>query len=445
MDDLVESLPPFPMSQVRRKVRGIEAGSELQSSTGADHPHPKLRDLCALGWLFLAAALAFIVLRSPVNTTGDFVYFYSIGRLLNEHPSRDLYNYEAQQTVFDEVQPNLHGLLGPSPYPPFVALCFRPFASLPFLVAFRVWIAIMLCVYVAGLWLLFRTFVPDRTYWPALFCGALLFWPFLARTLASGQIAAVGFFAMSLALSEQQKRHYYTSGLALSLCLYKPTLLLWILPLLLLARAWWTLVGFGTGASLLVGVTTAAFGGLGIWRQYAGMVAYFAGFQPMLVRSQFLDILAIVSLARHSAVSAAGSILCLCIGAVVILWAWRYALTHATEHRTVIAWAITLPLALLVNMYTPIYDSILVIVSLVASARLFRNVPQEWLIRGCLLLLAASFCTTWIADAWRIQILSFLIAAVSVIQIWELKQMGAARLLAGERNPPTGENINANP
>lgn len=418
------------MNALFRHVSPIASAERILAKQGStevdDRRRSQLRDLCVLGWLFVAAALLFIIIRSPVKATGDFVYFYSIGRLANEHPD-DLYNSEAQQTVFDQFRPDVHGRFGPSPYPPFVALCFRPLASLSLFAAYRVWAIITLCLYVAGLWLLLRAFLPDaRSYWPALFCGALLFWPFLARTLGSGQLSGVGFFAMSLALSEQQRRRYYMSGLALSLCLYKPTLLVWILPLLLIARAWRTLAGFSAAAGVLASITTAAFGSASIWRQYAEMTAHLGSFKSMLVQSDYLDVLAALHLASHGAVSTLSANLCLCIGAVVIFFAWRRALTCATEHRTVVAWGITLPLALLVNVYTPIYDSVLLIVSLIATGGLFQHITQKRLISGCLLLLGASFCSTWIAAAWRIQILSLLIAGISAIQLWLLKRTNAA-------------------
>lgn len=381
----------------------------------------QLRDLCSLGWLFVIAALSFIVLRSPVKSTGDFVYFYSIGRLLHEQPSH-LYDYEAQQAEFDQSRPDLHGVLGPSPYPPFVALCFEPLASLPFLLAWRIWTGIAFGLYLAGLWLLLRAFLPEhRTAWPAIFCGALLFWPFLARTLASGQISAIGFFTMSLALAEQQKRRWFSSGLTLSLCLYKPTLLIWILALLIVASAWKTLAGFFAGAAILATVTTGVFGGVGIWRQYADMVLHLSSFQSVLIQSDYLDVLAVLRLGSGGALSGFTTIFCLGVGGLVILWAWHCSLTSAVEHRIALAWAITLPLSLLVNVYTPIYDSVLLIVSLIGTARLFQDLAPKWLIAGGLLLLVVSCCSTWIAGNCRIQPLSLLIAAISALQIWRCR------------------------
>ena len=35
----------------------------------------------------------------------DFVYFYGIGQLVNEHPPVDLYNYGLQQKIFNQIYP----------------------------------------------------------------------------------------------------------------------------------------------------------------------------------------------------------------------------------------------------------------------------------------------------------------------------------------------------
>lgn len=171
-------LQEFEASTVSTENRSLSTNTDKQ-----------VRDLCILGWLFLAAALVLFALRPPKGNVGDFVYFYSIGHLLNEHSFQHLYVYEVQQKIFNEVKPTSHDKpYGPSPYPPYVALFFRTFAKLPFLAAYRVWMLLALSFYIAGLWMLLRAFLPGcgRIYWLACFCGALLYWPFLGWTLLSG-------------------------------------------------------------------------------------------------------------------------------------------------------------------------------------------------------------------------------------------------------------------
>jgi len=59
------------------------------------------------------------------------------------------------------------------------------------------------------------------------------FWPFM-HFLHQRAIAMIGFFALALAFREEVRKRPFVSGLALSICLYKPTLLLLFLPMLLI-------------------------------------------------------------------------------------------------------------------------------------------------------------------------------------------------------------------
>src|SRR5262249_30612609 len=52
----------------------------------------------------------------------------------------------------------------------------------------------------------------------------------------------------------------FSQGLGLSLGLYKPPLLVLILPMLVLARRWRTLAGFAVGSLVLAAVSLLAFG-----------------------------------------------------------------------------------------------------------------------------------------------------------------------------------------
>src|SRR5579863_192628 len=162
-----------------------------------------LRDLNIIGWaVFLGLVLLVGQRAFQKNQERDFVYFYSIGLILNSYPPSDLYDYRLQKEIFTRVQPlGRKGAYGPSPYPPYVAMFFRPLARWEFMNACRIWTSITLALYLAGLSLLiFRFFPGDRLKQSSLFCFALCFWPFMGRTLLNGQIAAVGFFAMALAL-----------------------------------------------------------------------------------------------------------------------------------------------------------------------------------------------------------------------------------------------------
>src|SRR6266699_3809335 len=137
----------------------------------------KINIICwALFLAFLAAPLA-ISLKSGIQSgrllqeDRDFVYFYSMGRMLNRYPPSQLYDFELQKKVAMEVHP-LKGdrQYTPNPYPPFVGLLFRPFARIPFSNAYPLWLSITFSLYIAGLALAARAFFPND-----LVCRSLIF------------------------------------------------------------------------------------------------------------------------------------------------------------------------------------------------------------------------------------------------------------------------------
>jgi len=113
-----------------------------------------LKDVRFLGWMACAAILLIAVHQAiekprPV----DFTYFYSVGHILNQYMPVQLYDAKLQQETFNRVWPLKagEGIYGPSPYPPFVAMLFQPFAKLAFWTAFRLWVFRI------------RNSLPDRT------------------------------------------------------------------------------------------------------------------------------------------------------------------------------------------------------------------------------------------------------------------------------------------
>jgi glycosyl transferase family 87 len=395
-------------------------------STGVDRQ--ALRYACVLIAVLLVPLLLWVMRRSSEVHYRDFVYFYSIGTLLNEYPADRLYNYGLQRQIDNKVLPmeSGGGIYGASPYPPYLALLFEPFAKLPFMMAYHVWMVVTLCLYSAGLFILVRTFLRDSLNRTAWFLAALLPWTFLGHTLSNGQISAIGFFAMSSAISAQYRNRPYLSGLALSMCLYKPPLLIWIVPLLLVSRAKKTVLGFLSGAFVLVVATTAALG-VRIWPGYAaitlGMLDSHRYFPH--AHEHYLDILGQFALATDSP-SRLGSTICLLLGALGIVFIWRYVLGLSSRMGLIWAWAITLPAGLLVNVYSPIYDSLLLIPGLIATQESFRRVPKPLLISGALSLVLASYFTTWIAVVSHVQVLSLLILSVIIVQLWGIRRARAA-------------------
>ena len=360
----------------------------------------------------------------------DFVYFYGIGHLLNEYPAVKLYDYNLQQKIFNQIYPAHEAFYGPSPYPPYVALFFRPFARVSFESAYLLWMGISLALYIAGIAAAVKTVFPsERLKISLIFCFALAFYPFVFGTLLNGQLASVAVFSIGLAIFQERHSNPFRGGLALSLLAYKPTLLFLLLPMLLLTRRFKTLFGFIVGTVILVVVATA-FTGIQIWPAYAHMLGHFghsAGLrdQSALQLWKYIDFVSL-SYAIPGGRSRAGvaSLICLTSaiapGLAVLLW------KSATGGRSAqyLAWAATLTWTLMVNVYVPIYDSVLVAIAVVLTLGALKDlewsVATGWVTFLSLLIFVVSWKTEVLAKSHGIQLFSILLAALGLGQLFIL-------------------------
>src|SRR6266545_3887734 len=117
---------------------------------------------------------------------GDFIAFYVAGKTMNEFPSENVYDVELQRELRYALLPKTaKGKALPFAYPPFVAALFRPFARIPYIVAYPLWMLVSLMLYAAGLRLacLSRFEAAERK---AATLAALSFWPFLFECWVGG-------------------------------------------------------------------------------------------------------------------------------------------------------------------------------------------------------------------------------------------------------------------
>ncbi len=350
-------------------------------------PHFTLKDLNLLCWalfaIILAAPMA-IELEKRIQSgralqeDRDFVFFYGMGRMLNEYPASQLYNYELQKKVAMEVHPLKAGReYTPNPYPPFVALLFRPFARLSYPVAYPLWLSITFSLYIVGLVLTSGSFFPhDFLHRSLIFCAALSFLPFW-WIMTGGQIPIIGFFGFALAFREENRGRPLLSGLGLSLCLYKPTLLFLIVPMLLVTRRYRTLMGLAAGG-LALGVVTTAVEGVGVWSGYLRMAISFgaaaADKHGYRVLHYYMDFPAFSSLlpGGRSWLGIAATLGCACWAAFSLFRAWwKYA--DAGKTATTLLWATTLTWTFVLNIYVPIYDSVIAVIGAIATAAVFAG------------------------------------------------------------------------
>src|SRR5829696_8801227 len=184
-----------------------------------------------------AAALGFAHLIGLAAATGsslasnaDFTAFYSAGRLFNESPDL-LYDVAAQQREVIHVEPKFPtNAYLPFVNPPFLVAIFGPLAHLPYVWAYLIWCLITSLLYFGGLRLLL-TAAPHISDATSLYLLAFGFIPFHFNTLLNGQLSAIGFFFVVLAIVLERRGKLFLSGLALAGLLYKLPLLLLILPM----------------------------------------------------------------------------------------------------------------------------------------------------------------------------------------------------------------------
>lgn len=406
-------------------------------------PPPGLRELNLACWgLFLGFLVIPICVISWIHARhgaesirqlhSDFVYFYGDGMIAREYPAVRLYDYVLQEQVFNAIYPAHAGFYGPSPYPPFVALFFRPFSRISFEKAYLVWMAISLLLYIVGVIATCKAVFPEeRLKVSLILCFALAFSPFFFSTLINGQLSAVAACAVGLAIYQERQGNPVRGGLALALLAYKPTLLLLIIPMLLLTRRFRALLGFVAGAAALALAATAA-DGLAIWPAYERMLRGFGqasgiGAATHLRLWQYLDLHSSFTAVPGGASTIGLIVLACAVSAGVVALAlllWKSA--NRTRETEWLAWAATLTWTLLLNIYVPIYDSVLVVIAVVLTLGALRDLKwskaAEWAVLLSLVVFAVSWKTEAFAQAHKIQLLTLALLILGTAQLIFLRR-----------------------
>jgi hypothetical protein len=298
---------------------------------------------------------------------------------------------------------------------------------------------ISLILYLAGIGAVVATFFPRQRLKGALiFCFALASRAFLMDTLFNGQLSSVAVFAAGLAVSLDRRARPLSSGLALAILAYKPTLLVIILPMLLLTRRFRTLAAFVAGTAVLL-LATTAFAGIGIWSAYLRMLRFFGEMSGVNGHSvlrlwKYIDLNAFSSAipgGRSTAGLAILACVICCVAAWLALLLWKSAAAGSPAQS--LAWAVTLTWTLLLNVYVPRYDSILAAISLILTLAALQALGwrKEWgrMVFLALMVFAATWITEEIARSCKVQILTIVLFVLGVAQLILLRR--AIRL-----NPP---------
>jgi hypothetical protein len=363
----------------------------------------------------------------------DFVYFYAIGHIANQYPLERLYDYSLVLQVTDQIYPLKNQVWGPNPYPPYVALFFSMFARLPFLPAYLLWMTTSLGLYLAGIAATVRGVFPKEPLKSSLvFCFALGFYPFFICALKNGQFSTMAVFAVGVAIFQERRGKPFVGGLALALLAYKPTLVLLVVPMLLLTRRLKLLSGFATGTAVLVLVTTG-FGGFSIWPTYLHSLSFFrrfieSGGQSVMQLWEYVDFnsfsysipggRSVIALAILTCISAASA-----VALVVLLWKSAKGGRQAQD----LAWAATLTWTLLLNLYVPVWDAILVAIAIILTLRVLGelgwSVTAGWIRLLALLMFAVTWNVVAVSNRHGTQMMMVLLFMLGVAQLFLLQRV----------------------
>ena len=360
-------------------VRSRWSGDTVRTVFG---PLPGVREVRAACWaallvtvLLVALSLAAAARGRPFlghQPGGDYVAFYAAGKILNEYPPARLYDLSLQYRLHHALIPGMpRDLVDPYFNTPFLAGLFRPLAHLPFLWSYGVWVAISTALYLAGLALLWPEEKGFGDVRQIAFLVCCSFPPFAIECLAGGQISALGFFALALCTRWQRSGHSLVAGAALAVCLYKPPLLVLVVPMLAIGRRWRTLLGFAAGASVLGALSLAAVG-------HGGFVAYIEALRfraelttrnpSPLAMFKFVDIYSFFHLLSGSYSRASAGAALILAGAAFAYLAVRWARSRPGTQADGLLWVATIAWTLVFNLYVPIYDIVLIVISVLLMA-----------------------------------------------------------------------------
>jgi hypothetical protein len=304
----------------------------------------------------------------------DFPQFYVAGMTLNERAPEQLYDFAAQQRRYHRLFAGLdEGESLPYVYAPFFSAIVRPLASLSYTGALLVWTAASAGLFLAGFALVWRASEGlGREQWRTALLVLAAFEPLLIECLVGGHATAFGFFWIAVTLYFVRTGRAARGGLALSFCLYKPTLLVLIVPMLVASRQFRALGGFAAGALALALVSMLAIGGSACVQYVqglAGLGANAASSESVFRTFKYVDVRSFFRLLAGGG-SVAAPLLAIVTGAAVIpilVRFWMRAAIEEGESRDRL-WAATITWTLVLNLYVPIYDTALVALAVVLVA-----------------------------------------------------------------------------
>jgi hypothetical protein len=354
----------------------------------------------------------------------DYAQYYVVGRIYNEYAPERVYDRPLEAALYQQVTHDPDPANGiPYVAAPFFILPFILLSHLPYTWSFALWMLIAAALYVSGMRLIWKStrHLPGEAWKTALLVG-ITFVPFLLEGLAGGQVTAVASFWLALAVFLEFRGRPILGGLALSVCLYKPTFLLLIIPMLLFTRRWRMLAGFALGGIILAGVSVLLVGPQGTG-DYLRALLFFTdqstAAETSLRTWKYIDFNSFYRLlAGGYPLLRWGLTLATFLAiAPLVVRAWLRDRGSGPDGRALL-WALTISWTTVLNVYFGIYDSALLVLGAILSAdvlfgtgaRSGGGLPVEFKYLLLLLYITPWF-TEFVAMALHVQVFTLVITA----------------------------------
>lgn len=288
---------------------------------------------------------------------------------------------------------------------PCIAAIFRPLALLNYQQAYCVWLVISASIYLTGLLMLVRK---DRVAL-LLALGTPMF---TLETWIGGQVSVFALLAFALSVRLLQAQRYFLAGLALGFAAYKPSLIAIPAAMFVLGRCWRMLGGLLVSVSLVIAASFATVGvaGMKLWLDTMRVFRFLATDpESVMRRSKYVDVNSFFT--NLLGPNWLGFII---VAGALIALAWVWVRYEPGE----MLWVTTIASTLILNVYVPVYDTIILIPALVMVPR--TKEFQVWILLFCLV----PWLTQSAADFLRLQLLTIAIAGFAW---WAFKRRDCGR------------------
>lgn len=196
----------------------------------------------------------------------DMRTFYTSAVMLRNGVKENLYNIPTialwQKAIFHDVS---HFNINPFWNPPFVAILFFPLSFISFNNAYIIFAFLNTCIILACVYIILHELYPEKQYIKALFPLIFSFFYFpILLTICQGQLSFFLLGGIVFSWYAFKHKSFFVAGIALSLLLIKPYMILIPLILLFWKKQWRTLQGvfLSTGFLIVISIFTVGWSGL---------------------------------------------------------------------------------------------------------------------------------------------------------------------------------------